>query len=294
MSSEPVYTRRAGGPANAHRPGRRQWTTTLAVQVYGVRLAIRTNCAATLEQIKERLPQGWKPLSSTAVDATYAIYVASPPPKIRQYHLLYNDSGLQARALDIEKILGIFEYSIHLQVGATTRQRLFIHAGVVGWRGRAIIIPGRSYSGKTSLVAALVRAGATYYSDEFAVLDARGRVHPYPLALSIRQTGSGALQRWPVEKLGGRRGGKPLTVGLVVLSRYQEGAEWQPRSLSSGRAVLALVANALSARQQPTALLHALRQAVAHSAVLDGVRGEADQTAAAILRWIDRDSSIRN
>jgi hypothetical protein len=29
-------------------------------------------------------------------------------------------------------------------------------------------------------VAELVRAGATYYSDEFAVLDSRGRVHPFP------------------------------------------------------------------------------------------------------------------
>jgi len=293
MSSEPVFPRREGAPSDTNKSSRRKWTSALAVQVYGVRIGIRTNCVATLEQIKERLPQGWKPLTSPVVDGTYSIYVAdNSPPRIRQYHLLYNDSGLQARALDIGKILGILEYSIHLHIGAATRQRFFIHAGVVGWRDRAIIIPGRSYSGKTSLVAALVKAGATYYSDEFAVFDGRGRVHPYPLALSIRQTGSGAMQRWPVEKLGGRRGGKPLPIGLVILSRYQEGAEWQPRSLSSGRAVLALVANALSARQQPTALLPVLRQAVAHSAVLDGVRGEADETAAAILTWIDRDSRV--
>jgi hypothetical protein len=269
------------------------WTAALAIEVYGVRIGIRSNCAATLERLKQRLPYGWKPVSSPVVEGTYSIYVASQtPPNMRQYHLLYNDAGLQARALDIEKILGIFEYSIHLQVGATTRQRFFIHAGVVGWRGRAIIIPGRSFSGKTTLVAALVRAGATYYSDEFAVFDARGRVHPYPLALSIRQAGSGALQRWPVERLGGRRGRKPLPVGLVVLSRYQQGATWQPKSLSSGRAVLALVADALSARQQPTALLPVLRQAVAQSTVLDGVRGEADETAAAILKWIDHESSL--
>jgi hypothetical protein len=293
MSSEQVVPRVAGAAAHPNKPDRRMWTAALAVQIYGVRLGLRSNCAKTLEQLKQRLPHSWKPLSSPVVDATYSIYVAShPPPKVRQYHLLYNDCGLQARALDIEKLLGIFEYSIHLYIGVTTRRRFFIHAGVVGWRGRAIIIPGKSLSGKTTLVASLVRAGATYYSDEFAVFDARGRVHPYPLALSIRAAGRDAPRRCLVESLGGRRGRKPLPVGLIVLSRYQQGATWHPQCLSSGRAVLALIADVLLARQQPATLLPVLRQAVAHSTVLDGVRGEADETAAAILRWMDQEAAL--
>ena len=67
-------------------------------------------------------------------------------------------------------------------MAAETRERVFVHAGVVGWKGHAIVIPGRSRSGKTTLVAELVKAGAEYYSDEFAVLDAEGRVHPFPEA----------------------------------------------------------------------------------------------------------------
>ena len=35
-------------------------------------------------------------------------------------------------------------------------------------------------------MAALVRAGAEYYSDEFAPLDAGGLVHPFAKPLSIR------------------------------------------------------------------------------------------------------------
>ena len=64
-------------------------------------------------------------------------------------------------------------------VAQRSRQMLFVHAGVVGWRGLAIVIPGRSHAGKSTLVAELVRRGAVYYSDEFAVLDETGRVHPY-------------------------------------------------------------------------------------------------------------------
>ena len=66
-----------------------------------------------------------------------------------------------------------------MHLAERARNRIFIHAGVVGWQGRAIVIPGRSFSGKSTLVAALLQAGATYYSDEFAVLDGRGYVHPF-------------------------------------------------------------------------------------------------------------------
>ena len=74
-------------------------------------------------------------------------------------------------------------------VAEMAHRRVFVHAGVVGWQGKAIIIPGRTFTGKTTMVAELVRAGATYYSDEYAVFDLQGRVHPYARPLGMRETG---------------------------------------------------------------------------------------------------------
>jgi hypothetical protein len=76
------------------------------------------------------------------------------------------------------------------------------------WRGvgRAVILPGRSMSGKTSLVAALVKAGATYFSDEYAVLDKLGMVHPYIKTLSLRTDSMQRLQR-SAEELAAMPGG---------------------------------------------------------------------------------------
>ena len=70
---------------------------------------------------------------------------------------------------------------------------VFLHAGVIGWRDRAFVFPGPSFAGKSTLIAELVRAGATYYSDEYAVVDEDGRVHPYARALQMRQSG-GSVQ----------------------------------------------------------------------------------------------------
>ena len=80
-----------------------------------------------------------------------------------------------------------------------------MHAGVVGWKGWALVLPGKSGAGKTTLVAELIRAGATYYSDEYAVLDERGRVHPYARPLAVRVDGWRQRRRTP-EWFGARRG----------------------------------------------------------------------------------------
>ena len=88
---------------------------------------------------------------------------------------------------------------------------VFIHAGVVCVGGTSIVIPGSSRSGKTTLVAELVRAGAMYYSDEYAPVDSEGMIHPYAKPLSIRSAAShelGALVPVPEVQTATRRSGR--------------------------------------------------------------------------------------
>src|SRR5262249_6714881 len=153
-------------------------------------------------------------------------------------------------------------------VAVKARHRLFVHAGVVGWRGRAIMVPGRSMTGKTVLVEALVRAGATYYSDDYAILDTRGCVYPYAKPLSLRENGGVIRRHLPVESLGGRCGTKPLPVGLVVVTRYEAGACWRPRRLWPGQAVLALLDHTLLARSRPELTLETMQQVINSGAMV--------------------------
>ena len=63
-----------------------------------------------------------------------------------------------------------------------------------------------SHVGKSTLVTALLRAGATYYSDEYAVIDGRGQVYPYARRLSLRATSSEPRRRCGPEEFGGGAG----------------------------------------------------------------------------------------
>ena len=160
-----------------------------------------------------------------------------------------------------------FESNLQLYVAEHARRRTFIHAGVVGWRGCGVVIPGRSFSGKTTLVRELVRAGATYYSDEYAVLDGRGLVHAFPKPLGIRDESSTKQTKQRAEAFGGRTGVTPLPVGLIVSSHFK----------------LALLANAVPARRDPGRTLATLRRVVLGAQVLRGIRGDAAEVAGTLL-----------
>ena len=116
----------------------------------------------------------------------------------------------------------------------------FVHAGVVDAGGCGIVIPGRSYTGKSTLVAELVRLGATYVSDEYAVLDPSGLVHPFAKPLSIRTGRHDPLgQLVPVPQA--LVADDPVRAGLIVLTSYSPGAQWRPSVHSRAEGAFALL-----------------------------------------------------
>jgi hypothetical protein len=262
------------------------WAAGIAFTAYGLSVGIRVSDRRVLDRVKGLLPPGWKPAAKPTVRRLYSLIAGGPTrrPGVRRFNILYSDAARLLRSHDLEETLGQLELDLELYIADRAPRRTFVHAGVVGWNGQAIVIPGRSFSGKSSLVKALVKAGASYYSDEFAVLDERGRVHPYPTPLAMRagQDG-GPITKYRAEELGGVMGVGPLPVGLVLFTRYADGTRFRPRPLSAGRAVLELLAHTLPARRRPARVLDALTQAVARALLLRGTRGEAEETARQIL-----------
>jgi hypothetical protein len=265
-----------------HKLDRLGWAAGTTIVSYGVRVGVRADTEATLSRLEAAFPPEWKNSASPSVRRLYSVRSgARRSATTRSYSLAYSGIDRIARTLDFEEALAVFESDLRLYVAEHARHRVFVHAGVVGWRGRAILIPGRSHSGKSSLVRELVRAGGTYYSDEYAVIDSAGRVHPYPAALSLRPRRDAAGARIAAAELGA--GTRPLPVGLVVVSRYQEAGRWRPSTLTAGQGVLELLANTVPARRRPAAVLETLSRVAATAPFLKGVRGEATETAGHLL-----------
>lgn len=264
------------------------WADGIAFRSYGLRIGVRVTDTRAMQHVAELLPPGWKPAASPIVDHLFSLVIGdeAPKSKIQRFSLAYYDALRFARSRDPDSMLKAFESELQLLVADNARRRVFVHAGVVTWNNAAVIIPGPSFSGKTTLVSKLIEAGATYYSDEYAVLDEAGLVHSFPRPLGVRQHGEFDTQRVRVETLGGKAGRKPSRVRLVVSTSYKEGARWKPRQLTSGRGVLELLANTVSARSQTQLVLATLPRAIESAIVLKGVRGEAGEVVDAILKKI--------
>jgi hypothetical protein len=255
------------------------WASSIIFSAYGLRIGIRMTDSQGLQSVLDILPYGWRPSLRQAVTRLYSVVSHGND----EQHRLYCDSDLLLTTSSLDDVRIALEWDLQMYVAEMALNRVFVHAGVVGWKGQAIILPGRSHTGKTTLVAELVRAGATYYSDEYAVLDQHGRVHPFARPLGVRDGSGISSTKLPVQALGGRTGTRPLPAGLVVVSTYEPGGTWEPVPISPGQGALALLNNTVPARRKPQAVLDALHQVVACARILEGVRGEASVTAPLIL-----------
>jgi hypothetical protein len=251
----------------------------ICFSAYGVAVGVRVNEPGTLEMLRVRLPPGARHQEPRPVSKLYSFHLnrGQGHRGLRRFHTVYSNDRILLRSENEDDLYEEFERDLDSYIAETSTVRFFVHAGVVGWKGYAIVVPGRSYSGKTTLVAEFLRAGAAYYSDEFAVFDRNGYVHSFSRPLGVRVEGHDRQTRKAANEFGRGIADKPLRVGLVILTEYQKSASWRPRVTSPGRGVLELLVNSLSARTNPAGALRFLTRASEKVCFLRGVRGEASE-----------------
>lgn len=252
---------------------------------YGVKVAVRSNDATVLDTA---LDEARKALAGSVAIVDNKGFEAGHSFSFELdtggRWTFYHDGEYVATDKPGRWLLQFFNTRLRYAVVENAEAKVFLHAGVVGWRDKAIILPARSMHGKTTLVSELVRQGATYYSDEYAVLDEAGCVHPYARMLSVRKPGE-MIQELdvPPEELGGEIGSDPIEVGLVVLTEYQGNRDWRPQALTTGEGILEVMLHSLPLRARPQFTLQVLSAAMRNAKILKGPRGEARDAARLIL-----------
>jgi hypothetical protein len=186
----------------------------------------------------------------------------------------------------LQDVLERLGREVMVHVADHAADRIFVHAGVVAWQARALLLPGTSFSGKSTLVAALVRAGATYYSDEYAVLDACGRVHPYPRALQMREAGGIEQRSLSMGELKGKVGTVGVQASHIVFAEYESTGRWKPKPVSPGRAVLAMMEHTIAVQRTPARVMFTLAKVAESATAVRSERGDATLTASALLEMM--------
>lgn len=251
---------------------------------FGFRAEISVVAGCSLNALSDYLPPYRTPGFEGEPDRAYAIESRASGPGEATRFRLFRGLRLLHEAEMLTDVLSAFESDLALAIATDNRnERVFVHAGVVAWGGGALVIPGTSRCGKSTLVMALVSAGGRYYSDEFAVFDSEGRVHPYQRVPALRgadRWSQGTKTRQDALMLD--QVAKPVAVYGVLLSSYVSEARYAPRIMSPARGVLKLLEHAVSAQLDPERVLRTLGRAVQGVKVWEGERGEASQ----VVEWM--------
>jgi hypothetical protein len=245
----------------------------LVFESFGVVAQAETDDPALQDAIGTVLPPGWRPATGEP-QAQFAL--------TRDGVISIDGQVVLREDGDAGRAVRRFGATVRHHLALKAPEHVFIHAGVVSAGDGAIVIPGSSRSGKSTLVAALVRGGASYYSDEYAVVSPDGLIQPYlkPLTLRLDRPDEPGL---PVPTPEAQIATRPIECGLIVVTRYEPGAEWRPMRLSNGEGALALLRNAVAAQERPRDALAAVGRLSRQADVMSGARGEAEPVAQQLL-----------
>ena len=244
-------------------------------------IGIRVSCdAASLAERLDRYLLPWAPRQAdSAAEVEFTVTAAREPGRFA----IHERESLVSAGEEWPHVFVSLQHAVDAAILRRLSGFALVHAGVVAVGGAAILLPGASGAGKTTLVRELAQRGAEYFSDEYALLDREGRVHPYPRALMLRD-GAGVQQPVLPEELNPHVGTQAVHAAFVLaLTQARRGA-WELRRLSASEGLMCLLRNTPHVLAEKPEILAPLRAAAAHAAFYEGSRGEAGEAAGEILR----------
>ena len=240
----------------------------------GAEIGVRCNDVAVLAQLERRFSLAWsiRRCGNDTVEHLYSLKVGAPArrPGVRNYHLVHAGTAQIARTLDLEEAVRALEQSLLGDLGFMAQDGLFLKAGVCVSQGAALVITGESGAGTSTLLDALVRQGATYYSDAYAVINDEGLVCPFSV---------------PFPSFDGKRAAdEPVDLGAFLWMQYQPHVEGVDLSrLPLGMAALKLTARCLGLTAQRMTQLAKL---VERTPFWEGVRGDSALASRHLLQTL--------
>lgn len=249
---------------------------SIGFEAYGVRVTVEVSDVALVPQLEQVLPLQARRRAPSSSDDRFTLTVDQTG------RCTITGDSERTEVDGIPGALATLGGSLFMHVIAEARDRLFVHAGAVGAGRHAIVLPGPTGTGKSTLVAALVAAGAVYYSDDWAPIDADGRLHPYPKPLLLRDPASPVHRTYSADALGASSGRESLPVGIVAHIPFAStGFECARRTAADG--ALLLLKNSAGVDRRPALALRAATQAALRALVLEGKRTDPDAAAAELL-----------
>ncbi len=258
-----------------------------AIRVFGLQIRIEAGSSAIFTAL-DRYLFPWLPRLPLALGDD----LPKRPPALTfrmderaEGIIILRDDSSEITADSVETAIPLLQSAIDESVVGRSAEVAFVHAGVVAVGNAGVLLPGISHAGKSTLVAELVRLGATYFSDEYAVIGVDGSVYPYPRAIMLR---NGVPVQRPVlpAEMAAVVGTGSVFPLLVLMLRYVEGEHFQVRRITHAESLMILLQSTPQVLADSPHIFQPLSRVAASAVTFSGVRGEASQAAQHIFALV--------
>ncbi len=266
--------------------GAMAWRLELGFDLHGSRFGIRCDDETLRNAIESLIPYGWRPAAyETSPQKLSLVTAAGSVPGGLYFDTRGYEPVYQFESLDPDTLKGLETKLTFALSLACAPHLFFLHAGAVAFGDHGILIPGTTFSGKTTLVRELIGRGALYYTDDCVIADRAGRMFPNSIPLAVR--GESEREYRTAGSLGAEDGTGPAAIGTVLFTRYVEGGIWQPAVSEPGQSGMLILKNLFypgAMREFPAATMEFAARVSQEADAFTGDRGDASQVA----DWIER------
>jgi hypothetical protein len=259
---------------------------TPRLELLGFDVALR----ATDRPMVELLTELYAPMGTTG-ESEHVLSISSTRGAARTSWDLHLDGTRLIRTAAPSIAFQHLLWEANRQAIDQTHDLVLVHASAAVVDDTAIVMPGPMGAGKSTLVAGLVRAGATYLTDEVVAIDpATGLVRPYPKYLSLGPALADLVPErdpWLRSVVGDQQLVAPDSIRpgviaapalprLVVAPRYERGARAASAPLGPAAALSTLAQHAFHLERDAPRILATLTAMVERSSCFELVSGDVD------------------
>jgi hypothetical protein len=255
---------------------------TFEICAYGSCIRFKPGDAESLSILDRFVFPSFPRFQATREDADLEICL----DEVGGVYRLTGDGVVLSSAPDPIEIVGNLIQAIDKTIVENLTTLRAVHAGVVVWREQAMLFPGSTHAGKSTLVAELLRRGATYFSDEYAMVDPEGFVHPYPRPLLMRY-GSPDQRPMLASERNAEIGENAAPISWIFALQYDPRAALTLKEVPQSLALVFLLGNTPHALEQSPDMVSTFRRAVSGARCFAGNRNDAEEAVDQILQLVD-------
>lgn len=262
------------------------WSVKTGFDFYGTRVGFKMDDGQLINKIRQIFPNKSIEIPFDQTVGYFAL-ITKQSSELNGFYWVENE--VPELALGFEQFeelcLAGIELKILFALAMISPPKMFyFHAGAISINGKGIIIPGGTYSGKTTLTEQFIRNGAVYYSDDCSLIDSEGFLYPYPIKLGVRQAGN--REYFKAADLGALEGVEPVKIEYILLTKFEKDGVWKPQFHNLERMAFKLIEHLfypLSINRKPSETIKFVAGLVRDVQVIESSRGEALE----VVEWFN-------